>query len=504
MLRYRCTGKNLNSWLRGITDCRTLRMAACCEKAEGSGHGEELSCSPEPNKSPELTVTQIMGEAEEYVDAIMATQSLNPAIVNNEDHDLLVPNTRKRNLSSSSSDMSDVKKAKGNGGNCKSPESADTPVTDRVLAKARRSLYGGTPQGSHGFQRDSEADNSYERLIMKKLDVISLDIQKVNDTLSQRLTEEIKKVNSHFNKRIDKLESDMEKRLSDKMAQILDKRVNSEMKRIRQVTEQRIDNVRGDLSSEIEELRARMDSVVVLQPGVGHYDRTLNVAIRRLPQSVNEDTAEKVNRLIKDQLHIRDVEVASAYRVEGGSDRNQPEIVIAKFRSVPDRQKVLKAKKKLKLSSMKNVFIHPDQSKEERMISSNMRVLVDAINKGDRKLFMRGSRVNTQVNELVDHEQSRAYDCLNNRNNRNDNHRQLQRRDSQSAFRLSESGNNTQKQHHRHDSYADPHDSRNTGSRDYRKDNVHRQQPRHETSEDSHNTGNRQDNNRRSYNNKRR
>lgn len=67
------------------------------------------------------------------------------------------------------------------------------------------------------------------------------------------------------------------------------------------------------------------------QQGVGQYDRTLNVVICKLPQSVNEDTAEKVNRLIKEQLHIHDVEVASAYRVESGSDRNKPEVVILSF-----------------------------------------------------------------------------------------------------------------------------------------------------------------------------
>ena len=150
---------------------------------------------------------------------------------------------------------------------------------------------------------------------------------------------------------------------------------------------------------------------------------------RKLPQSVNEDTAEKVNRLIKDQLHIHDVEVASAYRVESGSDRNKPEVVIAKFHSVPGRQKVLKTKKKFKKSSMKNVFIHPDQSKEERLISSSMQALVDAINKGDRKLIVRGSRVNTQLNEPEDSGNSRTYGSS---NNRNDNHKQHQRRDSQS------------------------------------------------------------------------
>ena len=222
------------------------------------------------------------------------------------------------------------------------------------------------------------------------------------------------------------------------------------------------------------------------------------MAIRKLPQSVNEDTAEKVNRLIKDQLRIHDVEVASAYRVESGSDRNKPEVVIAKFHSVPDRQKVLKAKKKLKTSSMKNVFIHPDQSKEERLISSNMRALVDAINKGDRKLIVRGSRVNTQLNEPEDSGNNRTYGSSNNRNNKNDNHKQHQRRDSQSDFRSAEPVNNTQSQRHGHGSYANSHD---TVNRDYRNDTSHRQQPRRNTYQDSRDTGGRQDNNRRRYNN---
>ena len=199
--------------------------------------------------------------------------------------------------------------------------------------------------------------------------------------------------------------------------------------------------------------------------------------------------------MIKDQLHIHDVEVASAYRVESGSYRNKPEVVIAKFHSVPDGQKVLKAKKKLKTSSMKNVFIHPYQSKEQRLISSNMRALVDAINKGDRKLIVRGSRVNTQLNVPEDSGNSRTYGSS---NNRNDNHKQHQRRDSQSDFRLAEPVNNTQSQRHDHGSYAN---SRDTVNRDYRNDITHRQQPRRNTYQESRDTGGRQDNNRRSYNN---
>lgn len=82
-------------------------MAACCEKAQVPEHDGQLCGSPEPNKNiikpnknPDLTITQIMGDAEEYVDAILATQNLNPAVVNNEDHnetpDLSVSNTNIR------------------------------------------------------------------------------------------------------------------------------------------------------------------------------------------------------------------------------------------------------------------------------------------------------------------------------------------------------------------------------------------------------------------------
>ena len=72
----------------------------------------------------------------------------------------------------------------------------------------------------------------------------------------------------------------MKKRISEQMSQILDKNVNFVLKRIRQDVGRRIYKVRGDLTSDIEELQARTDSVVDAQPGLGLYDRTLNMAIR--------------------------------------------------------------------------------------------------------------------------------------------------------------------------------------------------------------------------------
>ena len=48
-------------------------MAASYGNFKGSGHDGHLGNSPAPNTSSELTTSQLIGEAENYVDAIMAT-----------------------------------------------------------------------------------------------------------------------------------------------------------------------------------------------------------------------------------------------------------------------------------------------------------------------------------------------------------------------------------------------------------------------------------------------
>ena len=72
---------------------------------------------------------------------------------------------------------------------------------------------------------------------------------------------------------------------------------------------------------------------------------------------------------------------------------SRPGVVIATFRSSEDKEKVMKAKNRLRSSTYKHVFIHNDLPKEERMMNSNLRAIVDAVNHGNSKLSVRGGRV---------------------------------------------------------------------------------------------------------------
>ncbi|KAH3875684.1 hypothetical protein DPMN_038958 [Dreissena polymorpha] len=59
-----------------------------------------------------------------------------------------------------------------------------------------------------------------------------------------------------------------------------------------------------------------------------------------------------------------------------------PGIVVATFTDKEQRSKILKAKKQLNNSIFKQVFVHEDQSKEERLAAVNLRAMVNAVNRG--------------------------------------------------------------------------------------------------------------------------
>jgi len=79
------------------------------------------------------------------------------------------------------------------------------------------------------------------------------------------------------------------------------------------------------------------------------------------------------------------------YRIK--NDRSStPGVVIATMKSKEEKESVMKCKNKLKDSLFSEVFIHHDQSREERVLASNMQAIVTAVNAGS-KLSVRGQRV---------------------------------------------------------------------------------------------------------------
>ena len=362
--------------------------------------------------------TDSQREAEEYVESIMGSQPV--SVISARDEVSAV--SRKRNLSAPSDTGTKKAKCLSNADGAASSEgredensdveareetgSRQDSATGRLIASARRSLYGRTPisdrnrderdNGTKTKNSDHNISSDNMSTILQSLQNISSELKLVNTTLSERITTEVKKVNDTVSKRMNKLEEDLDKRLSDKLAQLVDKRVNNEMKKIRSEVDSRINEIRSDINAEIDELGAKVNSITdTMQIDRGSpcaEAKRLNVVVRNFPESVSENITEKVNNLIKNHIKVSDVTVSEANRLDSGSD-SRPGVVIATFRSSEEKEKVMKAKHRLRSSTYKNVFIHNDLPKEERMMNSSLRAIVDAVNHGNSKLSVRGGRV---------------------------------------------------------------------------------------------------------------
>lgn len=81
----------------------------------------------------------------------------------------------------------------------------------------------------------------------------------------------------------------------------------------------------------------------------------------------------------------------SAHRISNSNSKDSITPGV-KLQSTEACNKVLKTKTTLRETPYKDVFIHPDQSKEERLANSNLKTLVNAVNNGG-SLTVRGNRV---------------------------------------------------------------------------------------------------------------
>ena len=115
--------------------------------------------------------------------------------------------------------------------------------------------------------------------------------------------------------------------------------------------------------------------------------RELNIILRNVPERKNEAICDTVNAILKDGLRLRDVSVTKAERLyiqnsekgNKGKDRNtKPGVIVASLRNKDDKRKVTENKKKLNDSRNRHecVFIHSDQSREERLQRSNLKTLI--------------------------------------------------------------------------------------------------------------------------------
>jgi len=301
----------------------------------------------------------------------------------------LVTSARKRNRSEPSVygmiDLEESRKSKvarkrlysGNSGE-KSTESAELDASYVTVCDSQTESAGGIEDSEDS---GTKCDNEVSTTIVEKL--------------MANLEANINKQFNAINDRMDNLESRLEKKITQKVTQTLDKRVSSEMSKIKKSVDEHMNNVKADIAAEFradfEDVSNKLDQISERTTGANNcVNLALNIVIRNLPEHNNENTMDKVNKLIKDGLKVADVECYQALRK--GHNTNTHRVIVASFRSSEDKRKVMVDKKNLKNSDMyKTVYIHHDQSVTERVMSENFRTVLQALKQ--HGLVMRGQHV---------------------------------------------------------------------------------------------------------------
>ncbi|KAH3810400.1 hypothetical protein DPMN_138792 [Dreissena polymorpha] len=229
------------------------------------------------------------GVAKDYVDTIL---SASQAVV----RESIIRSARKRHHSEIGAtdfpdfDINSCKKSK------QSPTEGTINISSvKSLANARRALYRHTPSKVdcsdveqlstqiHDGKTDSVKSSGVNG---NMIDPTALGMALIMDKL-ESLAREIKNLSTSVTDRIDKLEVELEKKLSNKISNIIDKRITSEMKKVSHSIDEKVDTLRADISSDIDSLSGKVNSlsdiVNTLNPGtnVAKDVRKLNLIFRK-------------------------------------------------------------------------------------------------------------------------------------------------------------------------------------------------------------------------------
>ncbi|XP_053373726.1 uncharacterized protein LOC123532192 isoform X2 [Mercenaria mercenaria] len=371
-------------------------------------------------------VIDVSEDAQEYVNSIMSSQIItrvdNPTNTSRKRHHseagILSTSKKARNLTVDEVDQSDR-------------------ISKRQLAKAKRNLY----------NKDTDTPVKPPSVVVTDADVhVSTD-----PTIQQLISKLSSDMHMYFNcltERMDKLESGLEAKISNKVSQILDKRINNEVKKIHKEVDDFKCSLKEDIAEEFEEINARLDSLSNSDVGMsGENSIGLNVVIRDLPEHSSEDVKSKVDSLIKDGIKVN-VTCENAERKESKIE-GKPGVVIAKFKSYSDKMKVMSKKRDLvKNKKYENIYINHDQTKAERQMAQNFRTILGVMKNSGVKMI--GSRV---VRSSSDHDRSRysSYDRSNSQEDAGNRGRDFYHRRNRDSDRGFSSGSRDNDFHSRGD-----------------------------------------------------
>ena len=254
-------------------------------------------------------------------------------------------------------------------------------------------------------QRSDVGDNDSESQKRLKADSEPLGCDSMADLIQlvQSLSMEVKSLNVRVFERMDRMENTFARNVVENVSKMMDNKIKKEVGNLRAELAEEISEVKTNVNKAVNDCKNELERMkksyaeVVKAASESHQvvrdkeDISLNIVIRNLPETANEQIASKVNKLFADGLQVRDVQVQSAERKQSRSDR-VPGLVIAKCRSKADKGQILRKKASLKESrAYKDIFIHSDKSREDRNMEANLRNIAEAV--GGDKLFVKGDRI---------------------------------------------------------------------------------------------------------------
>ena len=183
--------------------------------------------------------------------------------------------------------------------------------------------------------------------------------------------------------RMDSFESD----IVNKIGLMVDSKLSTAVKKVKDQFQAELKTV----TDKVECIEKSYAEAVKLNVKTTEDEDKGRIIVRNMPESVNENIVNKVNGLIRDGLHLKDVKVETADRKKSFKAGKAGVIVVA-LASVSDKRKVLENKRELKNShNYKDIFIENSIPKSQRVMNSNLRNIIKVI--GDDKLELRGTRV---------------------------------------------------------------------------------------------------------------
>ncbi|CAG2205740.1 unnamed protein product [Mytilus edulis] len=274
------------------------------------------------------------------------------------------------------------------------------------------------------------------------------------------LSVDMRSMFGEMNNRINDLEANLERKITQKINQVIDKRISTEVSKVKKDVNLAVDTLRQDFDQDLKSVEDKLNDISKSVKHTGERDISYNLVIRNLPESANENLNSKISALMREGLKIQTISFSNVERKRSRNEHKSG-VVIITCKSKDDLNQIMSSKCNLKFSRQySDVYIHKDQSVQQRIERKNFQTIVDVLKSFDSEIDMRGAEIIAK--RYVNHQQSRREGHFN---------RDMQSsRNEQSNSRHHRAGNRSQR---------DMHNNTHTGRRnDYNSDTRREQRDR--------------------------